>query len=60
MEERRLVQTLYRDLVNMAKQNIFKKVSLHDADAGSDNVLAQSNGWNQKGIHLPIYEDYKV
>ncbi|XP_075307895.1 ankyrin repeat domain-containing protein 53 [Odontesthes bonariensis] len=47
MEERRLVQTLYRDLVNMAKQNIYNKTL-------TDEKMEE---WaNRKG--LPLLKDF--
>lgn len=39
MQERRLIQTLYRDLVGMAKQNeLNKKVSLYVKEICSFNI----------------------
>lgn len=44
MQERRLIQALYRDLVGMAKQNeLNKKVSLYVKEICSFNILKIAN-----------------
>lgn len=52
LQERKLVQALYRDLVGMAKQNeLNKKVSLCVEEIFSSNIEKLQLWQNQRNIH---------